>query len=359
METNKPTSDQTSDATSSPDRTTVLVTGGTGYLAGWTIIRLLDSGHTVRATVRSLDGEAALRARLARYAGGLERLELVVADLLDDAGWAAALENVDLVLHQASPMAGKDVIAAAREGTMRVLRASAAAGVRRVVLTSSGFAASRPTPGSVPAGQPLDETHWTDVDQPGVGDYMRAKTLAEQDAWAFVAEPGVDLELVSVLPAFIQGPALDGTYSDSVGLIASMLNGKMPALPDIGLGIVDVRDLVDLQLRAMRSPEAAGERFIASGDFLWFRDIATILKEHLGDRASKVAVRRMPNWLVRLMGVVSPQIRAMVPELGRTSELSSEKARRVLGWTPRPAAESIVAAGESLLEPGVREKVAR
>lgn len=327
----------------------VLVTGGTGYLAGWTIIRLLEKGYTVRTTVRSLNDEQGLRSRLSRYTGGLDRLTLHEADLLDDVGWASALENVDYVLHQASPMSGKAVIKAAREGTKRVLKASAVAGVKRVVLTSSGFAASRPSPGLLPPGHPIDESFWTDVNQPRVGDYMRAKTLAEQDAWGFVRSAGVDLELVTILPGFVQGPALGGTYSDSVGLIASMLNGKMPALPNIGLGIVDTGDLVDLHLLAMCSPNAGGERFIASGDFLWFRDIAAILKDNFGDRASKVSDRRMPDWLVKLLGLFNPQIAGMVPELGNTAKLSSDKALRVLGWATRPAIDSIIAAGESLL----------
>ncbi|WP_205849230.1 NAD-dependent epimerase/dehydratase family protein [Natronospirillum operosum] len=335
-------------AMSTADPATVLVTGGTGYLAGWTIIRLLENGHRVRATVRSMNSEAELRTRLAQYTSGLARLKLYSADLLKDDGWADALEGVDYVLHQASPMSGKDLISAARDGTMRVLKASAVAGVRRVVLTSSGLAASRPTPGSIPPGQPIDESSWTDLDQPAVGDYMRAKTLAELDAWAFVGRPDIDLELVTILPGFIQGPALAGLYSDSVGLIANMLRGKMPALPNIGLGIVDIRDLVDLHIRAMVAPEAAGQRFIASGDFLWFLDIARILKETFGAQASKVSVRRLPDWLFKLIGVFNPQVAGMVPELGRTTELSSDKAHRLLGWTPRPALDSIVAAGESL-----------
>lgn len=329
--------------------TMVLVTGGTGYLAGWTIIRLLEEGYTVRTTVRSIQRAQGLRSRLSRYTSGLDRLTLHEADLLDDAGWASALEDVDYVLHQASPMSGKAVIQAAREGTTRVLKASAVAGVKRVVMTSSGLAASRPSPGSLAPGQAIDERFWTDVHQRGVGDYMRAKTLAEQDAWAFVRSAGVELELVTILPGFMQGPALAGTYSDSVGVVASMLNGKMPAVPDIGLGIVDIRDVVDLHLLAMCSPNAAGQRFIACGDFLWFRDIAAILKDGFGDRAAKVSVRRMPDWLVKLLGFFNSRIAGMVPELGNVAKLSSEKALRALGWAPRPAIESILAAGESLL----------
>lgn len=344
----------------SSDQQAVVVTGGTGYLAGWTIVELLERGFTVRTTVRSLGSEDAVRLRLSRYTANTARLTVYAADLLHDAGWKEALQGVDYVLHQASPMSGKDVIAAAREGTMRVLRASAAAKVKRVVLTSSGFAASRPAKGSLAPDRPIDESHWTDVSQAGVGDYMRAKTLAEQDAWAFVrSRPGVRIELVTILPGFIQGPALDGVYSDSVGLIASMLDGKMPALPNIGLGVVDIRDLTDLHLRAMLSPQAAGQRFIASGEFLWFREMATILKSNLGAHAQRVSLRRMPDWLVRLLGLFSPQIGAMVPELGQAYELSSEKAQQVLGWTPRPAAESIIAAGESLItNPPPRRKAA-
>lgn len=328
----------------------VLVTGGTGYLAGWTVIRLLEAGYPVRTTVRSLKSEDQLRTRLERYTKNLAQLKLYQADLLDDAGWAEAVRGVGHVLHQASPMSGKDIILPAREGTKRVLRASAAAGVKRVVLTSSGFAASRPAPGSLPSGKSIDESCWTDIRQPDVGDYMRAKTLAEQDAWAFVRTPGVDLEMVSILPSFIQGPTLNGVYSESVGLIANMLNGRMPALPNVGLGVVDIRDLTDLHLRAMQSPQAAGQRIIASGDFLWFRDMAIILKNTFGARASKVSVRRMPDWMVKLIGLFNPQVAAMVPDLGRVSELSSDKALKLLGWRPRPAADSIIAAGESLLE---------
>lgn len=332
-------------------QTTVLVTGGTGYLAGWTIIELLERGFTVRVTVRSMESERSLRTRLARYSGGLDRLSLYPADLLADTGWAEALRDVDYVLHLASPMSGADVIAAARQGTLRVIRASADAGVRRVVLTSSGLAASQPTPGSLLPGQPIDETHWTDLDQAGVGEYMRAKTLAEQDAWAFVRSPEVHLELVTILPGFIQGPALDGVFSDSVGLIASMLAGKMPALPNVGMGTVDSRDLADIHIRAMHSPDAAGQRFIASGDFLWFRDMATILKDNFGSQAQKVSLRRMPDWLFRFLGLFNAQIAVLVPGLGQVQILSAEKAHRLLGWSPRPAAESIIAAGESLITP--------
>ncbi|WP_224704835.1 NAD-dependent epimerase/dehydratase family protein [Devosia aquimaris] len=333
-----------------PEQQTVLVTGGTGYLAGWTIVALLERGFVVRTTVRSRKSEEALRRRIGRYTGNTAGLRLFGADLLDDAGWDEALAGVDFVLHQASPMTGKDVISAAREGTMRVLRASAAAGAKRVVLTSSGFSASRPAKGSLAPGQPIDETHWTDLGQAGIGDYMRAKTMAEQDAWAFARSPGVGMELVTILPGFILGPALDGTYSDSVGLIARMLAGKMPALPNIGMGIVDIRDLANLHILAMMLPQAAGERFIASGDFLWFRDMAAILRANLGQDAQKVSLRQMPDWLFRLLGLMNPQIAGLVPELGRSRQMSAKKAQDLLGWTPRPAAQSIIAAGESLIE---------
>ncbi|WP_174291379.1 SDR family oxidoreductase [Sphingomonas bacterium] len=333
---------------------TVLVTGGSGYLGSWIAVGLLRRGYRVRATIRNLARQDEVRAMIASEVDPGDRLSFVAADLLKDDGWDAAAQGADYVMHVASPMPigefrGHDVIRPAREGTRRVLTASAKAGVKRVVLTSSMSAA---TPKDKER-QVSEETVWTDVPDKPAFNYARAKTLAEQDAWAFVREEGRGMELATVLPSQIQGPVLGSDFSASVGVIAMMLRGKMPVLPRIGFGIVDVRDLVDIHILAMTEPQAAGERFLATGDFLWFTDIARILREKLGARADKVPTRKLPDLVVRIGALFNPEMAQMAPNLGIQTKASIAKAERLLGWKPRPAAESIVDAANSLIAHGL------
>ena len=206
---------------------TVLVTGGSGFLAGWTIAALLQAGYRVRTTVRSLSREGEIRKALSGVTGGGERLGFFEADLLKDAGWDAAVAGADYVLHVASPMQvgefrDQDVIKPAREGTLRVLKAAAKAGVRRTVITSSTRAAQPRKASAVP----VDETVWTDLSERGLGDYTRAKTLAEQDAWRFAAENPA-MSLATVLPVFIQGPVMGTDVSGSIEVVSRLLKGQV------------------------------------------------------------------------------------------------------------------------------------
>jgi dihydroflavonol-4-reductase len=327
---------------------TVLVTGGSGYLGGYVVSEALRRGYHVRSTIRSLAKEAAARAQIAELVEAEDRLQFVEADLLSDAGWDRAAEGCDAVLHVASPMPvgefkGHDVIRPARDGTRRVLEAAVRAGTKRVVITSSASAAIPRVRGAV-----ADETVWTDLPSKAIFNYPRSKTLAERDAWAFAAEHP-QLELVTLLPSSIQGPVLGSDYSASIEFSGLMLRGKMPATPRIGYAIVDVRDLAELHLIALEAPEAAGQRFMAAGEFLWLGDIARILKARLGVKAGKVPTRTLPDALVRLIALVNPTMRPIVPDLGVRTECDSTKAARLLHWTTRPAAESIIDAAESLL----------
>jgi dihydroflavonol-4-reductase len=322
----------------------VLVTGGSGYVAGHVVRELLERGHRVRATVRDLGRADSVRRKL----GVSGDLSFVAADLLRDDGWDAATSGMDFVVHTASPMPvgefrGHDVVKPARDGTRRVLEAARRAGVRRVVLTSSTAAAMPAEPGA-----PADESTWTDLPDEPKYSYPRAKTLAEQDAWRLVRGWPDGPELTTVLPANIQGPALDDDLSPSVWLIRMMLTGKMPVLPQMGYAIVDVRDLAVLHVRAMTDPAAAGQRFVASGEFLWFREIAAILRDRLGDRASKVSLRRLPNWVVRAAAPFNAEMAQMAPSLGVRTRLSSAHAEKLLGWRTRPAAESLLDTATSL-----------
>lgn len=330
----------------------VLVTGGSGYIGSWCVLALLADGHSVRTTVRDLKKEPAVREML-RVGGAPEDAKLTVlrADLQQDAGWREAVEGCDYVLHVASPTLTSvpenddEMVVPARDGVLRVLRAAREAGVKRVVLTSAF--------GAVGMGHPeksrvFTEADWSDVDA-GIPPYQKSKTLAEKAAWQFVAEHG-GIELAVVNPVGVFGPVLGADYSPSLGLVQRMLEGELPALPKFAMGYVDVRDVADLHLRAMTDPAAAGERFLAiSGHSLWVREIAAILRERLGDRASKVPTRELPVWTARALARVNPRMRILGPQLGRDYDATSAKAQRVLGWSPRPIEDTIAETAESLL----------
>jgi dihydroflavonol-4-reductase len=334
-------------------KSSVLLTGGSGFLAGYVGAELLRRGHTVRATVRSLSRADVIRSRLALLGESGERLSFVEADLLDDQGWEAAAEGMDYVVHTASPMPvgefrKQDVIRPAREGTRRVLTAAREAGVKRVVLTSSTTAAIPADPGA-----PSDESVWTDLPDLPENAYPRAKALAERDAWELIRGWPDGPELTTVLPANIQGPALDSDYAPSIALIQLMLSGRMPMVPRLGYSVVDVRDLAALHAEVMTHPAAAGERFIAAGDFLWLAEMADVLRAGLGDAARKVSRRTLPDWVVRAGALVNREMRQMRRSLGQRSDLSAEHAATLLGWRTRPAAESVIDTGRSLLALGL------
>jgi nucleoside-diphosphate-sugar epimerase len=331
---------------------TVLVTGGSGFIASHAILQLLAAGHRVRATLRNLARESPLRAQLKE--GGAEpgeRLSLCAADLEHDAGWSEALAGCEYVLHVASPFpAGApqhedELIVPAREGALRVLRAARAARVKRVVLTSSFAAIGY---GHRARTAPFDERDWTDTSS-RLSAYVKSKTLAERAAWDFIAREGGALELAVVNPAAVFGPVLGADYSTSILILKTLLEGAMPGIPRLYFGVVDVRDVADLHLRAMTHPGARGERFIAvGGECLSLVGIAQVLKARLPALATRVSTRETPNWLVRIAALRNRAAREILPELGKVKNASNAKARQRLGWAPRLNEEAIVATAESL-----------
>ena len=343
---------------------TVLVTGGSGFIGSHCILQLLAAGHTVRTTVRDLKRESQVRAHL-KSAGAEpgEQLRFYPADLESDAGWAEAVAGCEHVLHVASPFPPSlpkhedELIVPAREGALRVLRAARDAGVRRVVQTSSFAAVGYGHPEQT---TPFDETSWTNPDAPDVMPYPKSKTLAERAAWDFIAREGGALELAVVNPVGVFGPVLSGDYATSIVIVQKMLDGSMPGVPKLVFGCVDVRDVANLHLRAMTHPAAKGERFLAiAGDFVTLLEMAKMLKAHLGVAARKVPTRELPDFLVRLFRYIDPAVKQILPELGKYKNATSAKAQRVLGWKPRSAEESVVATGESLLRLGLIPGVAK
>ena len=343
---------------------TTLVTGGSGFIAMHCIVKLLSEGHLVRASVRSIAREPEVRTTL--KAAGVDagdRLSFVVADLTADAGWTEAAAGCDFVLHVASPFPlnvprhEDELIVPARDGALRVLRAARAAGVKRVVQTSSFAAVGY---GHPPLDRPFNEHDWSKPEGEGVTAYAKSKTLAERAAWDFMAREGGDMELAVVNPVGVFGPVLGADFSTSIEIVKRMLDGALPAVPRLVFGVVDVRDVADLHLLAMTHPEAAGERFLAvAGDFVSLRDIGLMLRRRLGDGARRVPTRELPDWLLRVLALFDKSVGQVVPELGKHKDATSEKARRVLGWTPRSAEGAVIATAESLQRLGLLKHPAK
>jgi nucleoside-diphosphate-sugar epimerase len=334
----------------------VLVTGGSGFLGSWCLVELLRRGYDVRTTVRNASREDDIRAMLEPEVDAGERLSVHVADLTDDAGWGDAVRGCDYVLHVASPFPPEqpkdpdELIVPAREGSLRVLRAALEAGVRRVVLTSSAVAVANS--GRPPAaGDAFTEEDWSDPANPEMTPYGRSKTIAERAAWDLVNERGETSRLAVVNPSAILGPVLSDDRSYSLQAVERLLGGA-PGIPRIGFSFVDVRDVADLHIRAMTTPEAGGERWLAAGPFLWMSEAAQILDQRLGPRGVKVTTRKVPNFVVRGMARFDPSLRSVVNQLGERRVMSSEKAKTRLGWTPRPIEETLVDTAESLMKVG-------
>jgi nucleoside-diphosphate-sugar epimerase len=337
------------------DGKTVLVTGGSGYLASWCIIDLLQRGYRVRTTVRNPSRERDVHAAVESQVGQGPHLTVHQADLMSDDHWANVIEGCDYVLHVASPFPPKqpkdpdELIVPAREGTLRVLGTALDHDVKRVVVTSS-IAAVRLAKGA--EKKTLDENDWTDPDEKGLTPYVRSKTIAERAAWDLVKERGAEDRLAVVNPGAIIGPVLNDDLSYSIQAIERLMKG-MPGMPRLGFSFVDVRDVADLEIRAMTAPEAGGQRFIAVTKFLWMSDAGEVLRDRLGAAASKVPTRTIPDFVVRGMALFDGGIRSIVGTLGKRTELSSEKAKTTLGWSPRPIEDTIAETGESLIEHGV------
>jgi nucleoside-diphosphate-sugar epimerase len=329
---------------------TVLVTGGSGFLAGWCMVELLEQGYEVRTTVRDLGREQEVRDAVSAGGQPGEKLSVLSADLTRDDGWSEAVAGCDYVLHVASPFPPAqpkdpdELIVPAREGTLRVLGAALSAGVKRTVVTSSvaAIAGGARTPG------PLTEEDWTDLDFPTLSPYVRSKTIAERAAWELAREQGAEERLATVNPGAILGPLLGPDASYSLEAIQRLLKG-IPGTPKVGFSFVDARDVASLQIKAMAAPEAGGQRFIAVTEFLWMAEVAAVLRRELGADAAKVPTRGVPNLLVRAMALFDPGIRSITNQLGKKLTYSSEKARAQLGWSPRPVEQTIAETGRSMV----------
>lgn len=334
--------------------TRVLVTGITGFVAQHVVIQLLAKGYKVRGTMRSLKRAEEVRSVLAKFDPRASEIEFMEADLSSDKGWADAVKDCTYVQHIASPFPAvhpkdeMELIRPARDGALRVLKAAKAAGVKRVVMTSS--MASIAYGHGDKRAEISDETMWSDPSGPDNTPYTKSKTIAERAAWDYVNGEGKGLELAVINPTGILGPALSADVSTSLEIPIRLLNGKTPGLPRIGFSFVDVRDVAECHVKAMELPEAAGERFLATHDFLWFTEAADILRKKFPAYNARIPKRKVPDFALKLMAMFQPVYRQTVTELGRTRKASNAKASRVLGVKFRTAEEALVASAQSLIE---------
>lgn len=334
--------------------TRVLVTGITGFLAQHIVLQLLAKGYQVRGTLRSKKRVEEVRSVLRKIDPRADEIEFVEADLSSDAGWDEAVKGCTYVQHIASPIPAvhpkdeMELIRPARDGALRVLKAAKAAGVKRVVMTSS-FASIAYGHGDKRA-EVSDETMWSNPDGPDNTPYTKSKTLAERAAWDYVNGEGKGLELAAINPTLIVGPVLSPDVSTSLEVPIRLLNGKTPGVPRIGFSFVDVRDVAECHVKAMELPEAAGQRFLATHDFMWFSEAADVLRKEFPTYDARIPKRKIPDFALKLMAVFQPVYKQTVTELGRTRKGSNAKASKVLGVKFRTAEEGLVASARSLIE---------
>jgi dihydroflavonol-4-reductase len=335
----------------------VLVTGASGFVAMHCIARLLEKGHRVRGTIRRADRAGRVRQVLGKTTD-VTRLSLVEADLGSDAGWPEAVAGCRYILHVASPVPRKpvktadEVILPARDGALRVLKAAAGARVERVVMTSSTAAVIW---GNRRDGSRIfDENDWSTLNDE-VGPYERSKTLAERAAWDYLRTlpEAQRFELVTMQPGLVLGPVLGDEISISGEVVRKLLAAELPGCPDLGWAPVDVRDVADAHIAALTHPKAAGQRFILALEHTSWLSIAQILARQYGPRGFKVPTRRLPSWVLKTIALFDKTAALAVAELGKRHDVSSERARGVLGWRPRSVETTVLDMAESMIQQGI------
>ncbi|MBM1221975.1 NAD-dependent epimerase/dehydratase family protein [Ponticoccus sp. SC2-23] len=337
----------------------VTLTGASGYIARHILVRLLDGGYRVRATLRDAGKGDALFDDIAPYLASPEDartgLEFATLDLESDDGWDVALAGSDALVHTASPFPidmpdnEMDLIRPAVEGTKRALGAATKAGVRRVILTSS--VASIMGDGTKAGSGPINEDDWTDPEEDKISAYSKSKTLAEMAAWDHVKTVDPAMELTTICPSLVMGAPLGASNGSSMSIVRRMLRRKDPMLANFGLSIVDVGDVAEAHVRALSTPDSIGKRIMMAHDFMWLREIAETLKARFPER--KFVTRVAPDWIVRILARFDGTIRLIVPMLGQEMRTDASRARGMLGIEFRDPRDSLEDAARALIKMGL------
>ena len=335
----------------------VLLTGISGFLGGHVALALLNAGYIVRGSVRSLSKAEKVKATLARAGGDTSRLEFVELDLTSDAGWAAAMAGMRYLQHTASPFVTvmpkdkMDLIRPAVEGTRRAVSAALAAGVERLVVTSSLAAVMYGHDKARTA--PFTAADWTNLAGRDVNAYTESKTRAEKEAWQLVDAAGRHDDLATINPGAIFGPLLDDDPGTSVALLKRMFDGSLPAAARISFISVDVRDVAAAHVAAMTAEAARGQRFVLGAGTRSLMEMATVLKAALPEKAAKLPRFEVPDWVVRLVAFVDADIRGNVGELGVIKTADAKPIEALLGRNLIPVDEALIAAARTLVAQGI------
>jgi nucleoside-diphosphate-sugar epimerase len=339
------------------DKGLVVVTGASGFVGKYVIAELLRSGYRVRGTLRAMGKAPGVRAAVASLTGSDPgpRLDLVEADLLNDAHWPQVMAGAMAVMHVAATIVAEEpkdfdvVVKPSLDGTRRVLEAARAAGVRRVVMTSSiatvGYG----------LGQTSGRRVYTEADFTRFEDmrftwaYCVGKTRAERFAWDFARANG--MELTTIHPGAILGPASDAETSISVGLVSGLLDGTTPAMPNVGFSISDVRDVAALHVKALDTPQSIGERYLVTADYLKFSDVADILRAAYPNYT--ITNRLVPDWIMRVLARFGGPVRQIINDIGNQKVFDGSKGERLLGRPYISAREAVLASAESVIRLGL------
>ena len=339
----------------------ILVTGASGFVGKWCVVRLLEKGYRVRGTIRSDAKAAQVRDTVGKLVGAdaVSRLELVKADILSDAGWTEAMAGVNAVLHVATAIRGDEpkdqslVIRPAIEGTSRVLKFTHAAGIRRVVLTSS-IATVGYGHGQTSGTRTYDETYFTNLEAMRWNwAYCIGKTKAERAAWEYAKAN--DMELTTIHPGAIIGPALDDDASISVGMVSGLLDNSTPALPSNGFSIIDVRDVADMHVAALEHPEAIGQRYLATAEYMPFPQVAKVLQELYPEK--QIVQRTVPDWIIRIVAAFGGPARQIINDIGNVKIFDGRKGEALMGHPYITARQSIRDTAESVIRLGLKFKI--
>ena len=337
---------------------TVLVTGASGFIALHCTIKLLEAGYRVRGTLRSIVRETELRKTLSKFVDAGDKLSFTETDLLNDKGWDVAMQGCEYVLHLASPFPlhmpedENDLIRPAREGALRVLKAAADNGIKRVVLTSSIAAVAYGHPDKM---RLYDESDWSDVESPTINAYSKSKTLAERAAWDFVNSLPEEhpMELTVINPGYVLGPLLDTNARTSGVLVDALMKATMPGVARMHFNGVDVRDVAEAHLAAMTTPEAAGKRFICVGQAFWMQEIALVLKKKFDTHGFNIKSNEFPNWLVHFVAIFKEEVRATLDSLDIEMQMDTSRIQNVLNLEFRDLEEMTISMADSMIELGM------
>jgi len=342
----------------------VLVTGANGYVAGWLVVKLLEEGCTVHAAVRDPDNEEKIHHlhELAEEHTGT--IHFFKTDLLEEGSYAEAMEDCELVFHTASPFTSdysdpqRDLVDPAVLGTKNVLnQATKTPGVKRVVLTSSCAAIYTDcTDLEITPGKVFTEGVWNSTASLDYQPYSYSKTMAEKTAWELQKQQE-QWDLVVINPALVMGPPLNpkATTSESFTILKQLGDGSMKSgVPNIGLGVVDVRDVATAHYQAGFRPEAEG-RHIICGHNTSLLELARALEPRYGDKFP-IPTRAIPKWLITLVGPIMDKTisrRFLKNNINCSWRADNSKSKESLGLTYRPLQETMEDAFQALVDSGV------